>query len=196
MSQLGCPLCGEDHELTFHSFLLRWSVDRDGTRSHCRVATLICPAARRMGKPYTKRILPEHLIWRSPFWSTVLVQLLEQGREGERGFIDRACDALGCIDPRTARKHILSIRASVAATLPILADQVAGAPDPPEGQVFPPSASAFTILRRLWDRFLAVIQARSGSYVALMLAAVLWLFPGLESWRIFNRSCIPIPDRP
>jgi hypothetical protein len=196
VGQFGCPLCGEYHEITFHSFPLRWSVGRDGTRSHSRVATLICPALRGTGMPYTKRILPEHLIWRSPHWSTVLVLLLEQGREGERGFIDAACDALGCIDPRTARKHILGIRAAVDAKLPILAEQVASAPGLPEGQIFPPGTNAFTILRILWDRFLSVLRARYGSYVALIFKAFLWLGPGLETWRIFNRSCIPLPDRP
>ena len=196
MSQFGCPLCGEYHQIIFHSFPLRWTAGRDGTRNRIRVATLICPALRGTGMPYTKRILPEHLIWRSPLWSTVLVHLLEQGRDGEPGFTDKACDALCCLDPRTARKHIRGVRAAVTAKLPILAEQIARAPGPPEGQTFPPGANAFAILRLLWDRFLTVIRERSGSYVAHLFKAALWLGSGIESWRIFNRPCIPLPDRP
>lgn len=196
MDQLGCPLCGEHHELTFHSFPPRWSIERDGERQRIRAGTILCKASRRAGRPYTKRILPEHLIWRSPFWSTVLVQLLEKKQDGDKGFTDRACDALGCIDPRTARKHIKAIRAAVNAKLPLLAALLATAPTIAEGPAFPPGMNAFAILCLLWDRYIAVIRDRCGSYVAHLFKAVLWLGSGIESWRIFNRSCIPIPDRP
>src|SRR4030042_657851 len=106
VARFGCPLCGDRHELEFHSYPLRRSIGSDGERSRSHVVTIICRASQGTGRQYTKRILPEHLIPRSPFWSERLVQLLERGRDAYSGFIEAACEALGCVDPRTARKHI------------------------------------------------------------------------------------------
>jgi hypothetical protein len=139
--------------------------------------------------------LPEHLIWRSPFSSGILVKLLEKGGEGgENGFIDAVCESLGCIDPRTARKHLRYVRAAVDAKLPILAELLASTPGPSEGQAFPPGTNPFVILCLLWDNFLKAAQERSGSLVAASLRPLLWLGPGFESFRHFNRSCIPITE--
>jgi hypothetical protein len=165
-------------------------------RSILRVATIVCRASRGTGRPYTKRILPEHLIPRSPFWSEGLVKLLERGRDGCPGFTDAACAALGCLDPRTARKHIRYVCAAVEAKLPVLAELLASAPGPSEGLSFPPGTNPFAILCLLWEEFLKAAQELSGSLAAFSLRPLLWLGPGLESWRRFNRSCIPIAQPP
>jgi hypothetical protein len=120
------------------------------------------------------------------------MQLLVKGRDRESGFINSVCESLGCIDPRTARKHVRSTRAACNAKLPILAELLASTPGPSEGQAFPPGTNPFVILRRLWDRYLKAAQERSGSVVAASLRPLLWLGPGFESFRHFNRSCIPI----
>jgi hypothetical protein len=180
----------------FHSYPLRWSVGNDGKRSRSRVVTIICRAIRWTGRPYTQRILPEHLIPRSPFSSEGLVKLLEGGRDRDPGFTDAACEALGCVDPRTARKHLRFVRAAVEAKLPVLTELLASAPGPSEGQYFPPGTNPFAILCLLWDKFLKSAQELSGSLVAFSLRPLLWLGPGLELWRCFNRSCIPIPVPP
>jgi hypothetical protein len=127
-------------------------------------------------------------------WSDKLVELLEA--ELGVGSTEAACAALGCIDPRTARKHVRTIRAVVDAKLPILAELLASAPGPSEGQTFPPGTNPFVILRRLWDRYLKAAQERSGSVVSAALRFLLWLGPGFESFRLFNRSCIPIAQAP
>lgn len=175
---------------------MRCSVGSDGVRSSRHVATIICGASRGTGRQYTKRILPEHLIPRSPFWSEGLVKLLERGRDGYPGFTDAACDALGCLDPRTARKHIRFVRAACEAKLPVLAEVLAFASGPSEGPAFAPDTNPFVILCLLWDKFLKSAQELSGSLVALSLRPFLWLGPGLESWRRFNRLCIPIAQPP
>jgi hypothetical protein len=140
--------------------------------------------------------LPEHLIPRSPFWSERLVQLLERGRDGYSGFIEAACEALGCVDPRTARKHIRFVRSACQAKLPALTELLASASGPSEGPSFPPGTTPLVILCLLWDKFLKSAQELSGSLVALSLRPLLWLGPGLETWRRFNRSCIPIAQPP
>lgn len=193
MALWGCPLCGEHHELLFHSYPYRSSSGIDGER-RLRVATILCPALRGTGQQYTKRILPEHLIPRSPLWSAGLVKLLEGDRDS--GFTDAACAALCCIDPRTARKHIKALDSAVDAKLPILAEMVAAAPCQSESPAFPPGTNPFVILKLLWDRFLATARGLSGSRISEALRPLLWLGPGLQTFRLFNRSCIPIPNQP
>jgi len=124
------------------------------------------------------------------------VELLEENQDGQRGFTDVACRALGCVDPRTARKHIRALRAAAAAKLPALAELSAAAPGTAGGLGFLPGTNPFVILDLLWDKFLRVAQERSGSLVAVSLRPLLWLGPGFEFWEIFHRSCIPISGSP
>lgn len=189
MTRWGCPLCGKSHELEFHSYPRRWSSGSDGERRHIRVVAILCRSLRGTGQPYTKRILPEHLIPRSPLWSEKLVDLLKQ--ELCANSTEAACAALGCVDPRTARKHIRAVGAAVDAKLPILAELSASASG--STPAFPPGTNAFVILGLLWDCFLKTARLLSGSQIADSLRPLLWLGPGFQSFRLFNRSCIPIP---
>jgi len=157
---------------------------------------ILCQASRDAGRSYTKRVLPEHLIWRSPLSSEKIVGLLEAGTDTAPGFTNEACAALGCIDPRTARKHINALRSSVAAKLPILAELGAAAPSSTESHAFLPGTNPFVILNLLWDGFLKATVELSGSLAAVAIKPILWLSPGFESFRYFNRSCIPIAGAP
>jgi hypothetical protein len=165
-------------------------------RQRIHVVTILCHIAREIGCHYTKRMLPEHLIPRSPLLSEKLVKLLEDEREEDPGFTDAACEALGCIDPRTARKHISALRAAVNAKLPILAELLVSTPAPSDSPVFPPGTNPFVVLTLLWERFLKTARELTGSMAAASLEKLLWLGPGFESFRHFNRSCIPVPGSP
>jgi hypothetical protein len=166
---------------------MRWSVGSYSVRSRGRVTTINCRASRGTGRPYTKMILPEHLVPRSPFWSQGLVNLLERGRDGEPGFTNTACEALGCVDPRTARKHIRYV--SAAEKPSFLPTQSCSPPIPfvqrsglsSRHQSVPDPVPA-------WDKFLKNTQELYGSLVVLSLRPLLWLGLGLESWRRLNRS--------
>jgi hypothetical protein len=140
--------------------------------------------------------LPEHLIPRSPFWSERLVKLLGVDRDNSSRLTDAACEALGCIDPRTARKHLRHVCAACNAKLPILAALLASAPDQAEGPAFSPGTNPFVILCMLWKRFLSAVRGLSGSLAAASFAPFLWLGPGFETWQQFNRSCIPVAEAP
>ncbi len=120
-------------------------------RLQINVVTILCRALIGTGRQWTKRILPEHLIPRSPLWSEKLVELLEGQQDADRGLADVACAALGCVDPRTARKHIRALRAAAAAKLPALAELGAAAPGTGGGPDFLPGTNPFVILRLLWD---------------------------------------------
>lgn len=124
------------------------------------------------------------------------MRLLEAGQSGDPGFTDAACEALGCLDSRTAGKHVRFVRKAVEAKLLAIAELLAFASGPSEGPAFPPGTNPFVILCLLWDKFLKAAQELSGSLVALSLRPLLWLGPGLESWGRFNRSRIPIPVPP
>ena len=161
-----------------------------------RVVTLICVALRGTGRQYTKRMLPEHLIWRSPLSSKGLVKLLAEDQKGKPGFNDAACAALGCIDPRTARKHIRAVLAAVASKLPILAELLAVAPGQSDDKLAVPDQNLFVRLDALWSRCRKIAQGLSGSLVAARLTPLLWLGPGFEHYSVFNRSCVPISGPP
>ena len=124
------------------------------------------------------------------------MKLLGEERDNSSGLADAACEALGCIDPRTARKYLRHACTACNAKLPILAGFLAAAPGQAEGPAFPPGTNIFVILSLLWKRFLNTVREISGSLVAASLAPLLWLGPGFETWRQFNRSCIPIPASP
>lgn len=134
-------------------------------------------------------MLPENLIPRSPLWSKQLVKLLE-GKQGAR-FTEEACEALGCIDPRTARKHIRALGAAVDAKLPIVAELIIAAPIPSESPTFPPGTNPFLLLCLLWDQFITGQREISGFSATAPVRRLLWLGPGLERFSVFNRSCIP-----
>ena len=124
------------------------------------------------------------------------MKLLGEEQDNFSVLTDAACAALGCIDPRTARKHLCHARAACSAKLPVLAGFLAAAPGQTEGPAFPPGTNPFVILSLLWKRFLTTVRELSGSLAAMFLAPLLWLGPGFETWRQFNRSCIPIPATP
>ena len=139
-------------------------------------------------------MLPENLIPRSPLWSMQLVKLLER-RQGAVS-TEEACEALGCIDPRTARKHIRALGAAVDAKLPIVAELIASAPIPSESPTFPPGTNLFVILCLLWDQFITGQRELSGFSASAPLRRLLWLGPGFEHFSVFNRSCIPSAGLP
>lgn len=190
--QWGCPLCGDFHRTVFHSYPSRTYRGPDGELCRLRVVTILCAKEREAGRPYTRRMLPEHLIPRSPLWSDRLVGLLEAGRDREKNFLDETCAALGCVDPRTARKHVRALGAAAQAKVAVIAGLDAEAPDRAQDLTIPPDLGHFALLAVFWERFLASRRSRSGTMAAETLRPLLWLGPGFQTWAVFNRSCIPI----
>jgi len=154
---------------------------------------------RGTGQPYTKRMLPEHLIPRSPFFSEGLVKLLQEGRDQYPGFNDAACEALGCIDPRTARRHLHCVRELIVEKTVTLAAILAMSTGKP---VFIPGTNPVAVLQLFWNAFLSSLTATSGTLAANAAKQILWLSPSMESWcrgdtwKYFNRSCIPLAQPP
>ena len=180
-----CPLCGDRHEPVFHSYPRRWVVDADGERQSVQVVTVACPRRKRTGRQATIRFLPPYLIPRSPLSCQRLCELLAGEREAIQPSNDAACEALGCVDPRTVRKHLCFVQSAVQAKLQVLAAVWAGAPvgsgEPPE---FPPGTNALAILGLFWEAFVNSIAVLFGSHTGQAARALLWLSPGFQAVRV------------
>jgi len=73
---------------------------------------------------------------------------------------------------------------------------IASSPSQSESQAYAPGTNLFAILSLVWKDFLVLEREISGSIAATALRPLLWLGPGLEYFRLFNRSCIPISGSP
>jgi hypothetical protein len=116
--------------------------------------------------------------------------------EGKPTKNDDACGALGCIDPRTAKKHLRRVRHSIRAKTAALAAALASFAVTSELPAVPPEMNAIAILMLFWDRFLASLTTTLGTLAAHAAIPLLWLGPGFETVRLFNQSCIPIAEPP
>jgi hypothetical protein len=110
-----CLLCGTIHSMVVLSYPGRkWRSPEDGLDHKIRIICIICAIAREQGKQYTKRLLPEFL---RPYCRIRLDLDLEYYTvnyidSGKYDWED-ACAFLGCIDTRTARRHLADIQSNV-----------------------------------------------------------------------------------
>src|SRR5512136_839403 len=114
----------------------------------------------RKEHPYTMRFLPANVIPRSPLLVDRLVSLL--GRQEERRGkvnLEQVCEALACIDLRTARKH-LRFATEAAESLAALTGRLAASIEQrPSVITVPPGTGAFRTLELVWERFLMSARA-------------------------------------
>jgi hypothetical protein len=111
---------------------------------------VLCPNAREQGKPYTARLLPDFLI---PQCVIRLDHLVEAAREstGERT-TERVCENLGCIDPRTARKHLERLESASGQLSLELAEGASSTPELGRIPDADPAATAFMRFESLIER--------------------------------------------
>ena len=89
------------------------------------IVVVICAKAKELGKQYTKRLLPDFLI---PFARMRLDKVVEAGRRKESGStLEKCCRILGCIDLRTAQKHLERLKESAKTIALTLAERQAAA---------------------------------------------------------------------
>jgi hypothetical protein len=92
----------------------KWKSPEDGHDHNIRIICIICGRAREQGKQYTKRILPGFL---KPYCRVRLDLSLEYystnyTHSGTYDLED-ACNFLGCIDIRTARRHLCDLQSNL-----------------------------------------------------------------------------------
>jgi hypothetical protein len=143
--------------------------------------TAVCPARRDRGEhPYTIRFLPANVIPRSPLLIDKLLVVIGNAIGPEEVDLEAACIALVCIDLRTARKHIrfaFDAAARVAAlALAMTSSLQSGGEDP----AIPPGTGAVQALEEVaWPRLVGTLKARFGSRVAVGMAGLCWVAPGI-----------------
>ncbi len=86
-----------------------------------------CPAARKAGAQYTKRLLPDFLI---PYSPVRLDRLLEAElmRREDRCSIEDCCSVLGCLEPHTVRTHLKRLYKTAASVSLQLSQWLAHSP--------------------------------------------------------------------
>jgi hypothetical protein len=126
------------------------------------------------------RFLPANVIPRSPLLVDRLVSLLSH-QEGHRGKVnlEHVCEALACIDLRTARKH-LRFATEAAERLAALTGRLAASIEQrPSFVTVPPGTGAFRTLELVWARFLMAARSVFGADIGFRLSHLLWQAPGI-----------------
>jgi hypothetical protein len=92
----------------------KWRSPKDGRDHGIRIICIICRIARGQGKQYTKRLLPGFL---RPYCRIRLDLSLEYYTTNYTVSgtydLEDTCNVLGCIDIRTARRHLGDLQANV-----------------------------------------------------------------------------------
>ena len=70
-----------------------------------QVVVIQCPAARKAGTQYTKRLLPDFLIPYSPIRLDWILEA-ERMRREDGAPLEDCCRIMGCLELRTVRKHL------------------------------------------------------------------------------------------
>ncbi len=164
--------------------------DRAGNRRQKKVVTLLCKKSREAKQQYTKRFLPEHLIWRSPFSSDQLVALMARSPDRGSEFWEQACEALGCTDLRTARKHVARLESCIPQRSAVLVSLGASG-SKKSGPLWSPGTCDLSILELLWRFMLVKVKELAGTLASMHFKPLLWTAPGIETWAcfLFNQSC-------
>lgn len=100
-----CLLCNRIHPLKIQAYPRRSFRDQEtGDNEWIRIIVVICEIARKPGKKYTKRLLPDFLVPHGVIRSDKVLEAIED--ESGTINIDNVCSKLGCIDPRTAKRYL------------------------------------------------------------------------------------------
>ena len=90
-----------------------------------KIPVCYCATAKELGLQYTKRFLPDFII---PYARMRLDKVVEAGRKKESGSsLEDCCRLIGCIDLRTARKHLKRLEEAAKEIALTLAERQAAA---------------------------------------------------------------------
>ena len=119
-----CVLCGQVHKPRFHGYV--WRLVRNNetfTNEPILICIIICFAAKRAGKQYTKRMLPPFV---TPECNISLDNALEMYRAMPNEInYDRASELLGTICAKTIRRHYVMILGFTEVAVSLLGEYLA-----------------------------------------------------------------------
>jgi hypothetical protein len=116
-----CLLCGAVHAVRVHAYLGRLVRCSDGENYEITIVSIICVEAKKQGRQYTKRMLPEFVIPECNIRLDLLLQAVAQCRRGGRLDYHEASIILGTVDDRTMRRHLKWLERIVERTVTELA---------------------------------------------------------------------------
>ncbi len=157
-------LCGTVHGLRIHGYVDRHYRDRDsGEDEEIEIIVIRCPIARKDGKQYTRRLLPEFLMPHCRIRLDHVEEACALGSEDRTN--ERVCRLLGCIDPRTAHRHLRRFEEAAACVALELSAGRAMSPELGDIPSQTPDSSALSRVQRLY-RAEVEAHARLGAQVA------------------------------
>jgi hypothetical protein len=86
-----------------------------------------CPESRKQGGQYTKRLLPDFLIPYSPVRLDWVLEA-ERKRREEGASLEECSFIMGCLEPRTVRKHLSRLNEAAAAVSLQMSEELAHSP--------------------------------------------------------------------
>lgn len=169
--------------------------DRDTGENIAIVIPVIrCSLAQEQGKQYTKRLLPAFLIPRCVIRLDHVLEAAELPAEEQTA--ERACEILGCIDPRTARRRVAAVKEAINHVTLEFSHRRASTPELGDVPVSTPDSSAPDVL---WLHYLAELSAQERAGSAAPPLASLESFLQAALWKIAQKkpsSCVSAPGCP
>ena len=108
-----------------------------------------------------------------------LVEVIGNARSPGKVDLEQACEALACVDLRTARKHLRYLF-TVAPVVSTLAGRLAATLETSMGgERGAPGTGPLEVLALVWSRFLETARSVFGLDRARRLDDLLWLAPGI-----------------
>jgi len=143
-------LCGQVHPIHIHGYPRRKVRNPEFEKNdEIQILVIICPIARKSGKPYTRRLLPDFLM---PGCVIRLDKVLEAYRTGiDHLDIGHACSVMLCLEERTARKHLNRINTAIQQANLSLAKTIALQPELGELPKTTPDSTPLTVFTRLFE---------------------------------------------
>ena len=187
-------MCGDVHRLRVHAYPYRRVRNRERQKNEAiRVVVIRCENARAAGRPYTMRLLPDFLIPRCVIRLDDLEETYDAKRSGEPN--DRLCGILGCLDDRTARRHLKRYEEALEAVALRLAERRAMSPELGELPQINPDTPSVDWLERLWRAERVASQRRGDSLPTMGLRYLLQAALG-KSGRQKPSSSVSADARP
>ena len=174
-----------------------WRDPSSGKNKKIRIIVIICRKAKKAGKKYTHRLLPDFLFPRKVIRSDLTLEAMELA--GEPRCFEKACSVLGCVDIRTARKYLKLGCQRVKTASITLASILSRFPGNPGGgeRSFPPDThflSSFRLLVDSYNRLQVYLHGSRGSLFKRQVFAFLSLHETENKPTTYVSDSVSAPD--
>ena len=167
-----CLLCGEIHELRIHALLWRKiRSPEEVSNTDIIIIAIICLSAKKLGKQYTKRLLPPFVIPYCVINREAVLAYLRQFPDGIT-HVAIASEMMGTVDIRTIRRHVLETKKLIedaALRLSEFLSAIAGYGELPDHRLGQSSVESLDKAAKEMDRAAARVQGGSAPRIPPMV---------------------------